>query len=327
MRTIRNCSVAVVGGAGFLGSHLVDHLIEDRGCKVLVLDNLSIGRMEYVNKEASFERFDVCGCEDKLASILRKHSVRWLFMVAAIPFVPDGFKQPLHTFENTATVVLKVLNAVQKAEIDGALVISSAEIYGSSVSGAISEDTPIRPHSTYAAAKQAADSLVQVRWHEAGIKSLAARQFNSYGPRCLQPLVLTTIISQLANGPNVKLGNDTTRDFQFCTDTVRIWVELLEKGEWGQVVNCGSETCIKIYDLARLVGKMMGHNSINIEVDPDRVRPDKVEVWHLHANCKKLHSIIGYRERVSLEEGIRRTIEWFRRNDSKWDFRRDGGTV
>lgn len=319
MRTIRDCKVAVVGGAGFLGSHLVQHLVEDRNCKVLVVDNLSVGHRRYIHPQAEFEWFDLCNRENDLAEILRDHGIRWVFMVAAIPYVPDGFRKPLHTFEVTATAVLRVLNAVQATNVDGTLVISSAEIYGSTVQGAITEDTPVCPHSTYAAAKQAADSLVQVRWHEAGVKALAARQFNSYGPRMLHPLVLTTLVDQLQRGPKVRLGNNTVRDFQYCADAVNIWAELLERGSWGEVVNCGSETCIRIFDLARLVGSAMGYDRIEIEVDPSRVRPDKVEVWHLHADCTKLHSIIGYRERVTLEDGIRRTLEWHKQNGG-WDF-------
>jgi nucleoside-diphosphate-sugar epimerase len=297
-------------------------LIEDRGCRVVGIDNLSVGHREYLHPKSKFVWHDLYGSDERLATIYREHEIEYAFMVAAIPFVPDGFKRPLHTFEITATAVLKALNAAQMADIKGTLVISSAEIFGSSVGGSIDEQSEVKPHSTYAVAKQAADSLVQCRWHESGVRSLAARQFNSYGPRCLQPLVLTTIISQLSEGPHVKLGNDTTRDFQYCEDTVRIWIELLETEAWGEVVNCGSESCIKIYDLARLVGKVMGHDEITIEVDPSRVRTAKVEVQHLLADCTKLHSMIGYRERTPLEDGIRKTVEWFRANDRKWGFER-----
>lgn len=321
MRTIRNASVAVVGGAGFLGSHLVNHLIEDRGCKVRVVDNLSVGLTKYIHPKASFSAVDVCiGDHDFLADLIK--GSEWLFMVAAIPFVPDGFKRPLHTFENTATSVLKVLCAAEKAGVEGTLVVSSAEIFGSTVGGAVSESSPIVPHSTYAAAKQAADSLVQVRWHEAGVRSLAVRQFNSYGPRCLQPLVLTTIISQLANGPVVQLGNNTTRDFQFCADTVKAWTLLLENGQWGDVINCGSETCITIYDLAEMVGRIMGYDKIEIVLDESRVRPGKVEVWHLHADCTKMHSVIGRQQTIALEDGLAQTIAWYRKNGG-WDFARE----
>jgi UDP-glucose 4-epimerase len=318
MRSVRDCNVAVIGGAGFLGSHLTDHLVEERNCDVLVVDNLSRGHRKYVHPRAAFEWFDLCG-QESLADVLARHKTRFAFMTAAIPFVPDGFLRPLRTFEVTATAVLRVLNAVQVAGVEGTMVVSSAEIYGSTVSGAVSEDTPVCPHSTYAAAKQAADSLVRVRWHEAGVRALAARQFNSYGPRTLHALVLTTIIDQLWNGSLVRLGNDTTRDFQYCSDTVRIWVELLEKGEWGDVINCGSESSVRIYDLARLVGRLLGHESVIIETDPSRVRPKGVEVWHLHADCAKLHSLVGRRETTSLEEGVRRTLDWYGRNGG-WDF-------
>ncbi len=103
----------------------------------------------------------------------------------------------------------------------------------------------------------------------------------------------------------VKLGNNSFRDFQYAGDAVRMAVELLEKGEFGEVYNMGSEEGIKMYDLAHLIGKLMG-KEITVEQDPTRVRP--WEIWHLQSANDKLYSTIETRPQVTFEEALTRTI-------------------
>ena len=95
-------------------------------------------------------------------------------------------------------------------------------------------------------------------------------------------------------------------------------VELLEKGEFGEVYNMGSESGIKIYDLARLIGELMGHEKVEIVVDEARVRP--WEIWHLQSDNTKLYSAIGERKPTSLRHALEKTIEYYRMNDKKWDW-------
>ena len=182
MRDIRNCNVCVIGGAGFLGSQLVDHLIEDRGCNVLVLDNLITGLKKHIHPKAKFEWFDIRDDENHLAKILLTMNIEYVFNYAAEPYIPECFERPMHFFDINATSVLRVLNACQKANIKGVLQVSSAEIYGD-MTGKISENDPIVPHSTYGVSKVAADGLVQVRWREARVPAIAMRQFNCVGER------------------------------------------------------------------------------------------------------------------------------------------------
>ena len=119
----------------------------------------------------------------------------------------------MHFFDINATSVLRVLNACQAANIKGVLQVSSAEIYGD-MTGKISENDPIVPHSTYGVSKVAADGLVQVRWREAGVPAIAMRQFNCVGERETHAYVIPEIISQLSKNNTVKLGNNSFRDFR-----------------------------------------------------------------------------------------------------------------
>ena len=276
MREIKENSVCVIGGAGFLGSQLVDHLIEDRDCCVIVLDNLITGKEKHIHKNAKFI---------------------WYI---------------------NATSVLRVLNACQRSEFTkGILQVSSAEIYGD-LTGKIKESDPIEAHSTYGVSKVAADGLVQVRWREAEVPAIAMRQFNCVGERETHAYVIPEIISQLSKSNTVRLGNNSFRDFQYSKDAVKMAVLLLEKGNFGEVYNMGSESGILIYDLAKTIGRLMGHAAVNIEVDEARVRP--WEIWHLQSDNSKLYSAIGEQTPTSLEAALQNTIDYFNTNNQQWDW-------
>jgi nucleoside-diphosphate-sugar epimerase len=318
MRQIVNTNVCVIGGAGFIGSHLVDYLIDERNCNVIVLDNLITGQTKNINSKAKFIWHDIRDNENELARILKENNVEYVFNYAAEPYIPECFERPMHFFDINATSVLRVLNACQTTGIKGLLQVSSAEIYGDMV-GKIKESDPVEPHSTYGVSKLAADGLVQVRWREANVPAIAMRQFNCVGERETHEYVIPEIISQLSKSNKVKLGNNSFRDFQYAGDAVRMAVELLEKGEFGEVYNMGSEEGIKIYDLAHLIGKLIGHESVEIEVDQARVRP--WEIWHLQSDNTKLYSVIGDKVPTSLEEALKKTIQYFYDNGGKWDWK------
>jgi nucleoside-diphosphate-sugar epimerase len=317
MIEIRNKRVCVVGGAGFLGSHLVDHLIEDRNCTVLVLDNLISGHKKFIHPQAKFEWFDITGSEDQLRKIFEFHEIEYVFNYAAEPYIPVSFERPLHVFNINAFGALKVMNAAQDAGVKGILQVSTAEIYGA-VDGLINEESPVHPHSTYGVAKAAIDYAVQVRWKEAATPAIAMRQFNCLGERETHEYVVPVIIEQLSESRNVSLGNNSFRDFQYAGDAVRMAVELLEKGQFGEVYNMGSQDGVQIYDLANTIGTLMGYGSIDITVDPKRIRP--WEIWHLQSDNTKLYKTIKTRPKVSLEEALKRTIDYYFENNRQWDY-------
>jgi len=315
--TIKESNVCVIGGAGFLGSHLVNYLVDERKCNVLVLDNLITGLKKHIHEKAEFMWYDIRDDENTLVDILKNHSTEYVFNYAAEPYIPECFERPLHFFDINATAVLKVLSACQKAEITGLLQVSSAEIYGD-MTGKTKESDLVTPHSTYGVSKMAADGLVQVRWREAGVPAIAMRQFNCVGERETHAYVIPEIISQLDESNQIKLGNNSFRDFQYAGDAVKMAVDLLENGKFGEVYNMGSEGGIKIYDLANLIGKLMGHKEVIIDVDENRVRP--WEIWHLQSDNTKLYSVINTRPEVSLEDALQKTIDYFYANEKVWDW-------
>lgn len=314
MREIKNTNVCVIGGAGFIGTHLVNHLVEDRNCNVVVIDNLITGQKKWIHPKAKFVYHDITQSESTLRKIFEQNKIEYVFNYAAEPYIPVSFERPLHVFDINARGALMVLNAAQDAGVKGILQVSSAEIYGNQ-DGKIKETDQATPHSTYGASKLAIDTLIQARWKESKTPAIAMRQFNVVGERETHEYIIPIIIDQVAkiegNKGTIKLGNNSFRDFQYAGDAVKMAVELLEKGEFGEVYNMGSEDGIKMYDLAHLIAKLMG-KEIEIEVDPARVRP--WEIWHLQSDNTKLYSIIETRPQVSLEEALKLTIKDYEKN-------------
>ena len=336
--TIRGVPVAVVGGAGFLGSHLVDHLLNDRQCKVIVIDNLVAGRREFIHKDAFFWHGDITHSEIALRNLFSDYSIQYVFSYAAHPYIPDSFARPLHTINSNMIGAVNVINAAQDAGVRAILQVSSAEIYGGCNSKEYpnihpmfkksNEDSPVEPHSTYGVAKAAVDNYVQVRWREAKTPCIALRQFNCIGERETHPYIVPEIIGQLAkqspvvggvkNGAKISLGNNSYRDFQYAGDAVRMATELLEKGNFGEVYNMGSEEGIRMYDLAQLTGKLIGFEDVWVEPDSARMRP--WEIWHLQSDNTKLYEVIDYRPQTSFEDALRKTIQWYNDNGRKWSW-------
>lgn len=347
-RTIDGKNVAVVGGAGFLGSHLVNHLCDDRRCNVLVIDNLVIGKKEFINPRAKFIHHDITGSEEYLTQVLAGNAIEYVFNYAAYPYVPDSYSRPVHVFNVNAMGAMKVINAAHTVGCKGILQVSSAELYGSGYVHSkldaedktrqvkLREDAPVSPHSSYGASKAAVDAFVQVRWKEAQVPCLALRQFNCVGERETHPYVVPEIISQLTaqqgeyedysicpegitterDIATVKLGNNSSRDFMYAGDAVRMAAELMENGEWGEVYNLGAEGSIKIYDLATAIGKLMGFSEVRVEMDPSRVRP--WEIWALQSCNDKIHSVINHRAGTPLVLALRETLKYFKENGGKW---------
>lgn len=351
MRKITNCPVAVVGGAGFLGSHMVDYLVSE-DCTVHVVDNLVVGHRSFINPKAKFHHHDITESEVYLYDIFKSNNIQYVFNYAAFPYIPDSYVRPIHVCNVNFMGAMKVINAAHEAGARAILQVSSAEVYGQSGEGPeepgqpnrqhtrMNEQWPVIPHSSYGASKAAIDSYCQVAFRERGTPVIALRQFNCVGERETHPYVIPEIISQLAcdthwrltglpqpRSRTVHLGNNSTRDFMYAGDAVALAVELLEWGQFGEFYNLGSESAIQIYDLARLIGRLMGFWEVSISQDPSRIRP--WEIWHLQSDNTKLYKAIsGMGTRpdeefndltiTPLEESLRRTLAWYKSNNYRW---------
>lgn len=306
--------VLVTGGAGFLGSEVVRQLYE-QNAEVTVFDNFSSGKIEYIERfdKAKVVKGDVCN-KDAFSKVLNDQEI--VVHLAALPFIPDCYYLPEEFFRvNTMGSVNALWRSIQSETVRLFVHISSSEVYGTAKCVPMDEEHPTIPHSSYAASKLAAERAVFTLHKEHDFPAAIIRPFNCYGPNITQPYIIPEIILQLLTGNDrIQLGNaESSRDFTYVSDTARgIVLALTEKRAIGETINLGTGKDIKIRDLAYLIAKRFGKPEITIEMDATRLRP--YDVNQLVCDNMKAQKILGWKPQISLEEGLKRIIEWLMNN-------------
>jgi len=299
--------VLLTGSDGFIASHVSDEL-KRRGYTVIPFDNYSNIEQDIRNPrmvEAYMENADYC------------------LHMAACPYIPFGYSHPNEFFETNANGTQNVLNAAKKT---GTRVIytSTSEVYGTAEDPNLpmSETHRINPHSTYAVAKYAGDGLCRTYHHEHRVDVTVVRMFNNFGPKETWRYVIPEIIEQLSRGPVLSLGNVySERDFTYVVDGARALVDVMECSELdGEVVNCGTGETWSILTIAEMLGEIMRPGEdVKIKIDEKRLRPFDVD--RLICDASKLRQYTGWEPKVCFRDGLERTVEWFKGNGGKWDFR------
>ena len=311
-------NVLVTGGAGFIGSSLVRELLR-RGAKVIVYDNFIYGdkrNLAEVEDSIKIVKGDVLSW--KIYHTIKEYKVQYVFHLAAEPYIPHSYDNPEKFFDVNVKGTMNVLTACKTLDVKRIVHFSSSEVYGAAQYIPMDEKHPTLPLSTYAVSKLAADRLCFVFHHEHGIPVIILRPLNAYGPRETQPYVIPEIISQLARGKVVKLGNiKARRDFTYVEDIARGAVDLMESDiPDGEVVNLGSNKTYSVEELAHLVGELMGYDKIEIEIEKSRLRP--LDVNLLQCDYRKAKKYIDWEPKVDIREGLKRTIEWYMKNGRQW---------
>jgi|RhiMethySRZTD1v2_1073278.scaffolds.fasta_scaffold52806_4 nucleoside-diphosphate-sugar epimerase len=327
MSALRGARVVVLGGAGFVGSQLVRDL-RDEGATVTVFDDLSAGDAEHVG-DLEDVRLVVGSILDEaeLTRVCRAARPDYLVNLVADTFVPDAYDDPRRFLRINAEGTLNVLLAAGRLELKRMLHVSSTEVYGEVREGAADESHRLDPVNTYAVTKLAADRLCFTFHAEHGVPVLIARVFNSYGPRATHPYVIPEIISQLVRGPVVELGNvEARRDFTYVEDTSRgLMAALTSTLPNGEAVNVGSGTSVSVRELVELVGSICDHPAVEIRRDPARQR--RFDVHEFVCDATRLHAATGWKPRVSLREGLERTVQAFRAAGGSWIWERRTATA
>lgn len=319
MRSLEGATVAVIGGAGFIGSHMVDHLINKYRCQVVVVDNFLSGRAKFVHRDATTCNIDIVTQPTMVQALLHHHKVEYVFNYAAAPYIPQGQQCPFPAYDVNAQGARNVLQVCMSLGVRGVIQISTSEVYGNKSEYKLSPDSVLSPQSVYAVGKLSADLLCQSLVHAKGLPGIVLRQFNTIGARETHPYIVPEIISQLHHGKGeVRLGNNSHRDFQCVLDAVAMAAELMEKGEFGLVYTMGSETTVGMYELAHLIGTVM--NKPHVEVIIDETRKRKEEVWHLQSNNERLYKTIEYRPQYTLMQAIQQAVDYFHQNGHRWDW-------
>lgn len=289
--------IIVTGGAGFIGSHIVDALI-DEGYEVHIIDNLSAGKMENVNKLATFHNVDICDRE-KLVEIFK--GATYVFHEAALPRVQYSIENPIETNKVNVDGLLNVLEASRINGVKRLIFASSSSIYGDPDSLPTSENAQINPMSPYATHKYIGEVYLKLYSKIYNLETVCLRYFNVYGPRFdpdgAYPLVIGFFLKLRSEGKPLSITGDgsQTRDFVHVRDVARANLLAMksEKVGNGEVINIGGGKRYSINEIAEMIGG-------EVEYVSPRIEPHDTE-----AEIKKAEEILNWEPSITLEEGIK----------------------
>ena len=320
----------VTGAAGFIGSHLVDALLAD-GWRVRALAHYnslaSWGWLEHLRDDPSGRLEVVLGdVQDPFQMQKEVRGCDIVFNLASLIAIPYSYDAPASYVQTNVNGTLNVLKAALDAAVERLVHVSTSETYGTARYVPIDEDHPLQGQSPYSASKIAGEKFVESFCRSFDLPAVVIRPFNTFGPRQSARAVIPTIISQALYSKRVSLGSlEPQRDLTFVSDTVAGLIAAADAPDRvnGETLNLGVGKTVSIGDLAELIFDLMG-GDYSIALQEERRRPDKSEVMRLLSDNSKALELLGWRPRVSLREGLARTIEWIRENPQVY---RSGGYV
>ena len=303
--------VLVTGGAGFIGSHLVEGLLA-RGDEVAVIDDLATGMVKNVADAARFIEADV-GDEAALAEAIDGCEV--VFHEAALGSVTRSVSQPRVSDRANVAGTVAVLDAAQRAGVRRVVLASSSSVYGGAEQVPTPESAPSRPRSPYAVTKLAGEHYARVFWELHGLETVCLRYFNVFGPRqrpdtqyaAVIPLFVEALLA--GEAPVVHGDGRQSRDFTYVADTVAanlLAAEAPAEACAGRAFNIARGRPASLLDLLAALTAELG-----VEVTPVHAPARAGDVRHSHADIAEARSRLGFEPSVSLEDGLARTLAWF----------------
>jgi len=311
---MRESRILVTGAGGFIGSHLTEQLVrQGKLVRAFVHYNSADHRgwleESLVASDIEFAKGDIRDF-DAVSRATQGCSV--IFHLAALVGIPYSYVSPQAYLRTNIDGAFNVLESARAASVERVVLTSTSEIYGNAREIPIHELHPVNCQSPYAASKAAADQLGLSYQRSFGVPVTLVRPFNTYGPRQSLRAVIPTIIAQLLAGDSaIDLGNpDPRRDFTFVEDTVTGFLAASAADSLiGEVVHIGSGTDVSVGELVSQLGRLTGR-ALTLKLDQTRVRPAASEVDQLVCDSAKLRLRTGWQPVVTLEEGLRRTIQW-----------------
>ncbi len=293
---------AVVGGAGFIGSNLVDALVQE-GEDVIVVDDLSGGYRRNLNARAPLHEVDIASDSETLTSALNGREI--VFLTAALPRVPRSIEDPLGTHAVNVTGALRVLKAAVDAGVRRVVYSSSSSVYGDQPTLPLTEDMVPGPLNPYACQKYMGEIYASNFARIYGLETVCLRYFNVYGPRQVTEgayrLVISIFMDQQRLGQPMTIHGDgeQTRDFTWVGDVVRanILAGKSDRVGNGEPINIGSGSETSVKRIAELIGGPVVH-----------VPPRGFDERFKRAGIERARSLLGWEPRVQIEEGIRRLL-------------------
>lgn len=307
--------VVVTGAGGFIGSHLVSLLLAE-GADVTAFVRYNSrgehGHLRYVRTE-DIGKLSIAAGDIRDGRGVREviRGAETVFHLAALIGIPYSYANPTDVVNTNVLGTLNVLNAALDEGRPRVVHTSTSEAYGTAQYVPIDELHPLQGQSPYSASKIGADKLAESYHRSFGLEVTTVRPFNAYGPRQSSRAVIPTIISQALSGDVIKLGaTDTRRDFTFVEDTARGFLLAAQsEAAIGEVINIGSGSETTVAAIVEEVCRIVGREP-DVQVDEQRLRPDRSEVQRLLCDRRKAMGLLGWAPATGFAEGLRRTVDW-----------------
>ena len=310
-----NQAVLVTGADGFIGSHLVEMLVK-QGHKVKALSQYnSFNYWGWLEDIYCLDQVEVLNGDVRDPHYC-KHitkGVDVIYHLAALIAIPYSYVAPDSYVDTNIKGTLNICQAAMENGVKRVIHTSTSEVYGTAQYVPIDESHPLQPQSPYSASKIGADAMAMSFYNAFDLQLTIARPFNTYGPRQSARAIIPTIITQIANGKEqIELGDvSPTRDFSYVKDTCRGFIALAESREAiGETINIGSNFEISVGDTLNLIKDIM-KSDVEFITDEQRIRPGKSEVFRLWCDNSKINKLTGFEPDFSIEQGLRKTVEWF----------------
>lgn len=311
----KNKKVLVTGAGGFIASHLVERLVNE-GAQVRAFTRYNsrndVGMLRTIPADV-FSQLEILQGDLRDVEAVRGavRGVDTVFHLGALIAIPYSYVNPREVIDVNIMGTLNVLMAAREFGVRRMVHTSTSEVYGTAQYVPIDEKHPLQGQSPYSASKIGADKIAESFYRSFEVPVVILRPFNTYGPRQSARAVIPTIISQALTRDEIKLGSlDPMRDFTFVKDTANGFICAAEaENVLGQEINLGNDNTISIGDLVDKIFGIIGKTP-KVVTDSQRIRPNKSEVMRLWASNQKAKEMIGWEPRVSLDEGLRLTIEW-----------------
>lgn len=313
-------TILITGADGFIGSHLTEMLVS-KGARVKALSQYNSfnhwGWLEDVNCQDRIEILSGDIRDPHYCKYITKE-VDIIFHLAALIAIPYSYTAPDSYIDTNVKGTLNICQAALENGVKRILHTSTSEVYGTAQYVPIDEKHPLQPQSPYSASKIGADAIAMSFYNAFNLPLTVVRPFNTYGPRQSARAVIPTIITQIASGKKeIHLGDVTpTRDFNYVEDTCRGFIALAEcDAAIGETVNIGSNYEISIGDTLNLIKEIM-QSDVQFITETERLRPEKSEVYRLWCDNTKIEKLTGFKPSYTIEEGLRKTVEWFRKPEN-----------
>ena len=322
--TLKGKKILVTGAGGFIGSHLVEALLES-GADVRAFVKYNgrgdLGMIADLAPDAQASLDIVLG--DIGDPFVVNQAVRgcdYVFHLAALIGIPYSYLAPSDYVRVNAQGTLNVLQACREHQTPRVIHTSTSEAYGTAQYVPIDEKHPLQGQSPYSASKIAADKLAEAYHNSFDLAVVTVRPFNTFGPRQSARAFIPTVITQALTRDKIRMGSlDPVRDMTFVKDTAQGFIDVgLCDKVIGKAVNLGVGSGETIGEMAKLILKTVGKPNLPIEQDPARVRAAKSEVMRLISDNTIARDICGWQPKYTLEQGLAQTVEWIRKNIDRY---------